>query len=646
MFALGLAPYLANMLPELRVEGDFLVQDGGFADIFSADLLGFLFPTQLHPLFGGIIRAIADDSALRPDRSQFMVNKGQHLFFGYTAMLLAAYGLWSNRRRAWAWGAAALTAFFWLLALGPVVRVNGYETGIPGLFPLLLKIPFFQANRYPSRYSVLILLGLALLAALGLAALMGRVRASRRKALALSLTGLLLFEHLSIPLPLSDFRLPPAYKAVVTDPRPAAVLDLPIGWRNGFNVFGKSDVIIMYTQWWQTYHHKPRLGGNTSRNPEHKFQYFLENPVIGVLVALQDGREVSPTDFARAQALAPDLLRFLNIRQTLVHRDRVPADFEQNLSRLFPLDFVDAQGNVARYEARWPAEPENISLEADDLQLKTYLQEGWGVVNMVENRPIVWATRPTAKLLLPALQRPTKLTLTLFAPGNQTLALFLDDDELARAALFRGFNTLTFSIPPANSPFPRRLTLRADKSFDPDAIRFAPRDIGSTGAQSPVNLVVRSAGKEVGDFGHIYVNGKEMGPNRRGYNLVAINPADGRVLGSANFDTHAPYLAPAPSAALSAWVQALPSGVIVAGAVRDAAALGLGDDAIAALRSLGVATDIRGGLRRAHGFIGVKGAAPESALEAASEAWPVTLAVGDGLTEPNPAFALAALSIK
>ena len=91
---------------------------------------------------------------------------------------------------------------------------------------------------------------------------------------------------------------------------------------------------------------------------------------------------------------------------------------------------------------------------------------------------------------------------------------------------------------------------------------------------------------------------------------------------------------------MAAWIHALPDGIIVAGAVRDAAALSLGDDAIAALRSLGVEDDIRGHLRRAHAFIGLKGAAPGSALSQTSDLWPATVNLGAGLTAPAPAFAL------
>ncbi len=645
LFLLGLLPFLAAMLPDLRAQGDFLVEGSGFADIFSADLAGFFFPTQLHPLLGGIIRAISDNPALRPDGAQFQVNKGQHLFFGYVAVALALWGLWTHRRQAWVWLVAGLTLAFTWAALGPSLRFNGSDTGIPGPFVLLARIPFFQANRYPSRYSVLILLGLSILVALGAAALLGRLRPRQRTWAAVALSALLLFEHLSLPLPLSDLRLPPAYDAVAADGRDGALLDLPVGWRNGFNVFGKSDVVIMFEQWYQTFHGRPLLGGNTSRNPESKFQYFLEHPVIGVLAALQDGRSVPAEDFQRAQALGPQLLQFLNVHTVLVHRDKVPADFEAALTALFPLDLADVHDGIARYEARWPDARTGASLSPADAEMASYLGEGWGApvqwgtVDQYANPIVRWATRPDAGLLVPAASRPAELRLALYSPAAQTLSARLDGREIASSQLQKGVNHLALPLPPQADGFPRSLELHASRTADPSALTMGTRNIGATGANSPVHITVRSAGKDTGDFGHIYVNGVDRSPNRRGYNLVALTPDTGQVIAAGTFDTHDPRT-PGESKRLADWVAALPPGAIVAGAVRDAAALNLGQDALDALRSLGVSSDIRGQLRRAHGFIGVKGAAPGTAAEVVSDLWPVTVSVGDGLTGPMPSFAL------
>ncbi len=293
------------MLPDMRAEGDFLVEGGGFADIFSADLAGFALPTQLHPLLGDVVQRLADDGALRPDGSQWQVNKGQHLTLGWVGLALALVGFVAGRRRgAWLWMLSA--ALFLLLALGPSLRIAGYDTGLPGPFRILQVLPFFKGNRYPSRFSVMLLLSVAPLVAFGAQALLAKLaaawqrrhdaRAVRRRlgAAAALLAGLLLFENLSIPLPTADMRIPAIYDVLAAEPAGGAVLDLPLGWRNGFSVFGKQDVIIMSQQWWQTRHGQPILGGNTSRNPEHKFRYFLEAPLLGPLTVLANASEANP----------------------------------------------------------------------------------------------------------------------------------------------------------------------------------------------------------------------------------------------------------------------------------------------------------------------------------------------------------------
>ena len=63
----------------------------------------------------------------------------------------------------------------------------------------------------------------------------------------------------------------------------------------------------------------------------------------------------------------------------------------------------------------------------------------------------------------------------------------------------------------------------------------------------------------------VRLNGTELAPGGRGYNLVALNPS-GRILAAASFDT---FKSAAASVELTRWVAALEPGTIVAGAVRD-----------------------------------------------------------------------------
>jgi hypothetical protein len=102
------------MLPALAGEGALLASGGGFSDVVSADLAGYALPTQLHPVLGDIIRQVANDSAPRPDGSHFPVDKGQQIYVGYVALVLALVGLWRGRRsvESWFWALAAVVSSF------------------------------------------------------------------------------------------------------------------------------------------------------------------------------------------------------------------------------------------------------------------------------------------------------------------------------------------------------------------------------------------------------------------------------------------------------------------------------------------------------------------------------------------------------
>ena len=163
VFLIGISPFLVAMVPDLLAEGDFFASGGGFADLFSADLMGFLIPTRLHPFFGVWTAGLP-----------FPNDKGQHIYIGYSLLALTAVGLFTLLRtpdrivRRWGvfWGGALL--IFWLLTLGPYLRWSGEDLPIPGPFALVSQLPFFSGNRYPSRYSIMLMLVVAVLTAVGL----------------------------------------------------------------------------------------------------------------------------------------------------------------------------------------------------------------------------------------------------------------------------------------------------------------------------------------------------------------------------------------------------------------------------------------------------------------------------------------------
>jgi len=167
--------------------------------------------------------------------------------------------------------------------------------------------------------------------------------------------------------------------------------------------------------------------------------------------------------------------------------------------------------------------------------------------------------------------------------------------------------------------------------------------VGSTGvALAPgSSLLVRSAGQETGDFAHIWLNGIDVAGGERGYNLAALD-ITGRLLDHAVFDTLA---SPEASAAMAAWLRSWPPGTVIAGAVRDEAGLRLGQDAVDALKEVGVATDLRNQFRWSHAFAGAVGAPPGTAAEDANLLRPAVVAVGPPVDGPRVFGQLQALEI-
>ncbi len=439
--------------------------------------------------------------------------------------------------------------------------------------------------------------------------------------------------------------MPAIYDRVADEPGDFALLELPLGWRNGARVAGKQDIVIMAQLWYQTRHEKRLLGGNTSRNPEFKFQYFSEDPTLARLIALTNAADLPQHDALRAALLATPIgeadrvqarnwAAFNNVRYVMVHRDKLTPETEAVMRALLPVKVVAEEGSLALYEiapASQPPQTYEVGTDAGRMALA----EGWSPPMMGEPAAAdapspVYAQRREARLLLPLGTGSGQLRLQMWAlaPG-QWVTLVVDGRSSGVQALPEEPVELAFDLPadPARPPLSDvRLRFSA----------MAPASAWSQRQPGPAALLVRSAGQEVGDFGHIYVEGIERSLNRRGYNLVALRP-DGQVLDAASFDTHADAAA---SAALARWIAKLPSGAIVAGAVRDEASLNLGPEAVDALRSLGVASDLRGHFRWGQAFVGAVGAAPGTARESLDGMRPAQVAEGLPLSEANLAAAL------
>jgi hypothetical protein len=304
-----------------------------------------------------------------------------------------------------------------------------------------------------------------------------------------------------------------------------------------------------------------------------------------------------------------------------------------------PVERFHSDGETVAYRVKLPPWPESWTVApGDDLSRLSYA-EGWGL----PTEDLIWAQRKAARLLVPLSGGAQQMTFQAYAPERgQQLLVEVNGEPVQEIAMSAGWSDYEVSLP-SNTIHEglNEVWLRFETLYPASQVHLSSRVIGRTGVESPVNLVVHSAGQEVGDLGHIYVEGQDVSPNERGYNLAILDPQTGAVVLTAAFDTHGD---PEASRALADFMADVPTGYLVAIAAADEASRLLDQEAVDALHGIGASGDLTDRFRWAHAIIGVQGASPGTALEALDWMRPVARVVGEGATEPDLAAAFATIS--
>lgn len=621
--AIGVSPLLHNLWSDTLRYGYYLASGVGRVQIFSAEPISFFLPPARHTFLGAWVSSLTKANT-------------NYAFVGYAVLILAGLGFYTHRAsravRFW----AALAIFFAIIMLGSTLIIGGQSTGIPLPFAALRAIPFVNANRYPVRFNVLLMLALTPLLALGAARLLD----TRRGAMVLGgLIVLLALEQIVLPIPLADLRVPAIFQTIRNEPGDFALLELPLGWRGSISMQGKQDD---KAQFYQTLHHKRLLGGITSRTPRFKFQYFLELPVINSLIALETGREADEVRLAQDRALAPEVLRFFGIRYVDVLLPRTDPPMLQYANDVFPMTEIYRDAERIVYRVAQFAPLRQIDLRDETARL--YFDDGWGRVQISpEGITHRWATRGDSVVWLPLARADNEITFRLLgARAGQKIGVRVNGRIITKVITTNAWTDHKVRVPTEVLRDGLNEFAFVTETVPLIAMPSRDRAIGDTGVVAPVDIAATGAGFDAGRFGEIFVAGQNVIPDQRGYHLVAINPQSGSVDRIGLFDTFADK---AESARLAQFVEELPRGEIVAGVAVDEVSGKLQQSATDALRQLGVEGDLRFQFRAGHAFIGVKGALPGQALERVDGRFPANVAVGKNIAGDRVAFALGGIEI-
>jgi hypothetical protein len=304
------------------------------------DALALLLPNPNHPLrISGVVEWLAS----RPNGYEENVAS---LSFVALAILLVAF--WKGWRPSRWW--AGVTALFALLAMGPFIHIAAINTYIPGPWAFLRYLPIVGLARSPTRFTVVMMLGFAVLVGAALAWL-GRRYPERRRDMVLVTGALLAFELLPAPRVLQSAEVPRIYRHVAAAPEGVKLLELPFGIRDGTSSVGNFST---RTQYYQTAHGKTIMGGYLSRLSPRRVAELRADPVLNALAVLSENRRLTPAEETAFLAAAPTFIGRWNIGFVVIDRAAVSETLRGMAIKAFRLTYVESTGALDLYAAGRP----------------------------------------------------------------------------------------------------------------------------------------------------------------------------------------------------------------------------------------------------------------------------------------------------
>ena len=301
----------------------------------GVDALAFFAPNPLHPLFGFV-------SARWFESLPGGFNENV-VAIPWVAMITIVVGMfvWRFRpHRGW----VLFTLMFAVIAMGPFVTIAQQLTYMPTPWALLRYLPIVGAARMPSRLSILVTMGVAMLLAMVVQEI--RARSRRPHAYTVLVGALLIFELWPAPRRLNDATVPAPYRFIAEDPRPLRVLSLPFGLRDGLKSRGNYSAS---SQFYQTVHEKGLIGGYLSRLPGDSIERYRGNFTLRVLMRYSEGTPVDDALLATGLERGPRNVEQLKIGYVVINRERSSAELIAFAKSALNLTYMSSDGVLDLY---------------------------------------------------------------------------------------------------------------------------------------------------------------------------------------------------------------------------------------------------------------------------------------------------------
>jgi hypothetical protein len=209
-------------------------------------------------------------------------------------------------------------------------------------------VPIVSAARMPGRFAIVLMMAFAVIFALALRHI--RTQSGDRKGLLLAaVSALLALELAPLPRQLYAVPVPDFYSVIASDPRDVRVLGIPLGFVDGERGDGRYDGA---SQYYQTFHQKPIVGGGISRISTRQRQRQRMFPVIRLLLKLSEGLSVNDREIARARRAAPGFIRRSRLGYVVVDTRASSEELRELAIDILDLEKIAESDGLELYRPR------------------------------------------------------------------------------------------------------------------------------------------------------------------------------------------------------------------------------------------------------------------------------------------------------
>ena len=315
-----LAPAIWVVLPYRLAQQEAGLRRGYLADVLPGVESFLASPTHFHTFLRERIIGHFDKEA------------DAFLFPGLLVLILAAIAItsWPARRRL----RENYTAFYILIAIGSVLMYASWPFEI---WRYVYWLPGFNFIRVPSRFVLLLMLALGVLAGIGFDRLSVQMPGTLKTIAAAVITILLLGEYASYPFSSVPYAvdIPPIDRWLDTQPKPFVVAEVPVPSPGNLGALERQQTTSMLhstAHWQKTIH-----GYSGIRQPFHD-RLYLE------LTAFPDDTSINS-------------LRAVGATYIVVHTDAYPGNWpliEERIARTPALKLEHVEGAGRVYSLRSP----------------------------------------------------------------------------------------------------------------------------------------------------------------------------------------------------------------------------------------------------------------------------------------------------